>query len=209
MEEDGEEVEEEGLQRFPACRGLKAAIPGTRVCFLSLLAVRKGFRQHGIGSYLLKQIKSPSVIGPYDALLVRAPTVSRRFFIKHGFTDDIVLSSRFMEADEADYEGSLLCYLPPFDGHYPSLPGTPEWNQPEALAAMEEEVERCHIALLGAPDVFASDSVEKKSARSLIETLEKEAADFERLCNLGQQLQQPAGPNALLESRAKLRAAFH
>ncbi|KAL1474282.1 hypothetical protein MTO96_038097, partial [Rhipicephalus appendiculatus] len=88
-------------------------IPGTRACFLSLLAVRKGFRQHGIGSYLLKQMKSPSVVGPYDALLVRAPTVSRRFFIKHGFTDDIVLSSRFREADEAEYEGSLLCYLPP------------------------------------------------------------------------------------------------
>lgn len=216
------------------------------MCFLSLLAVRKGFRQHGIGSYLLKQIKSPSVIGPYDALLVRAPTVSRRFFIKHGFTDDIVLSSRFMEADEADYEGSLLCYLPPFDGHYPSLPGTPEWNQPEALAAMEEEVERwkqkslesyqCQVTCLvrlrhevlrlhgllqkqeHAMQALRKENcrlqsrlsrVEKKSARSLIETLEKEAADFERLCNLGQQLQQPAGPNALLESRAKLRAAFH
>ncbi|XP_037528052.2 uncharacterized protein LOC119405300 [Rhipicephalus sanguineus] len=220
-------------------------IPGTRACFLSLLAVRKGFRQHGIGSYLLKQVKSPSVVGPYDALLVRAPTISRRFFIKHGFTDDIVLSSRFREADEAEYEGSLLCYLPPFDGHYPSLPGSPEWNRPEALAAMEEEVERwkqkslesyqCQVTCLvrlrhevlrlhallqeqeHAMQALRKENcrlqsrlsrAEKKSARSLIETLEKEAADFERLCNLGQQLQQPTAANALLESRAKLRAAF-
>ncbi|XP_075527064.1 uncharacterized protein LOC142559335 [Dermacentor variabilis] len=220
-------------------------IPGTRACFLSLLAVRKGFRQHGIGSYLLKQIKSPTVVGPYDALLVRAPTISRRFFIKHGFTDDIVLSSRFREADEAEYEGSLLCYLPPFDGHYPSLPGTAEWNRPEALAAMEEEVERwkqkslesyqCQVtclvrlrhevlrlhALLQEQEHSMQalrkencrlqsrlSRAEKKSARSLIETLEKEAADFERLCNLGQQLQQPGAASALHESRAKLRTAY-
>ncbi|XP_077549403.1 uncharacterized protein LOC144162653 [Haemaphysalis longicornis] len=197
-------------------------IPGTRACFLSLLAVRKRFRQHGIGSFLLKQMKKPSVVGPYDALLVRTPASSRRFFLKHGFTDDVILSSRFREADGAGYDGSLLCYLPPFDGHYPSLPGSPEWNRPEALAAMEEEVERwkqkslesyqCQVTCLIRlrQEVLRLHSLlqeqeqtmhalrkencrlqsrlsraEKTSARSLIETLEKEAADFERLCSLG------------------------
>ncbi|XP_077551797.1 uncharacterized protein LOC144166001 [Haemaphysalis longicornis] len=218
-------------------------IPGTRACFLSLLAVRKRFRQHGIGSFLLKQVKKPSVVGPYDALLVRTPTSSRRFFLKHGFVDDVILSSRFREAYEAAYEGSLLCYLPPFDGHYPSLPGSPEWNRPEALAAMEEEVERwkqkslasyqCQVTCLIRlrQEVLRLHSLlqeqdrsmqalrkencklqsrlsraEKTSARSLIETLEKEAADFERLCSLG--LGQSTGRSPHSPRSAKLRNAF-
>ncbi|CAN8003849.1 unnamed protein product [Ixodes hexagonus] len=117
-------------------------IPGTKAVFLSLLAVRRRFRKHGIGTFLLKQLRSPAVVGPYDALVVKSSPGTVSFFLKNGFTDDVVLNSRFRELDETNQAGNLLCYLPPFDGHYPTLPGTPEWNRPEALAAMEEEVER-------------------------------------------------------------------
>lgn len=47
---------------------------------------------------------------------------------------------------------------------------------------------------------------EKTSARSLIETLEKEAADFERLCSLG--LGQSTGRSPHSPRSAKLRNAF-
>ncbi|GFU00188.1 uncharacterized protein TNCV_801691 [Trichonephila clavipes] len=39
-------------------------------------------------------------------------------------------------------KGTLLCYLPPFDGHYPPLPGAQDWNSADAMVAMEEEVEK-------------------------------------------------------------------
>ncbi|XP_022258607.1 uncharacterized protein LOC111089799 [Limulus polyphemus] len=35
-----------------------------------------------------------------------------------------------------------MTYLPPFDGHYPPLPGITEWNSPEAVVAMENEIEK-------------------------------------------------------------------
>ncbi|XP_022250621.1 uncharacterized protein LOC106466848 isoform X2 [Limulus polyphemus] len=117
-------------------------IPGSKVVSLILLSVRKKFRKCGLGNFLLEKLKSPSVVGPYDALVVRANNSTVQFFIKNGFTDDIILNSKFREVDESWNDCTLMTYLPPFDGHYPSLPGTTEWDRPEALAAMEDEIEK-------------------------------------------------------------------
>ena len=43
-----------------------------------------------------------------------------------------------------------MCYLPPFDGNYPPMPGTHEWNRPEVTNAMEDEVERWRVRSLEA-----------------------------------------------------------
>ncbi|OQR78700.1 hypothetical protein BIW11_06238, partial [Tropilaelaps mercedesae] len=50
---------------------------GAKVVVLSHIAVKKKFRRYGIGSFMLKRIKSPSLVGPYDAvtLLVRSGDV--------------------------------------------------------------------------------------------------------------------------------------
>ncbi|GFS90268.1 n-acetyltransferase domain-containing protein [Nephila pilipes] len=118
-------------------------IPGTRVVYLSLLTVRKRFRRSGIGKYILKKLKSPSQVGPYDALVVRADPTALNFFLKNSFTDDLILNSRFRELEvDGCPKGTLLCYLPPFDGHYPPLPGAQDWNSADAMVAMEEEVEK-------------------------------------------------------------------
>ncbi|GFR03821.1 n-acetyltransferase domain-containing protein [Trichonephila clavata] len=118
-------------------------IPGTRVVYLSLLTVRKRFRRCGIGKYILKKLKSPSQVGPYDALVVRADPTALNFFLKNSFTDDLILNSRFRELEvDGCPKGTLLCYLPPFDGHYPPLPGAQDWNSADAMVAMEEEVEK-------------------------------------------------------------------
>ncbi|XP_023213558.1 uncharacterized protein LOC111616378, partial [Centruroides sculpturatus] len=37
---------------------------------------------------------------------------------------------------------TILCYLPPFDGHYPPLPGVYDWDKPESLTAMQDEIEK-------------------------------------------------------------------
>ncbi|XP_064477584.1 uncharacterized protein LOC135391297 isoform X2 [Ornithodoros turicata] len=196
-------------------------IPGTKVVYLPVIAVRKKFRKHGIGKFLLERLKSPLVVGPYDAIVVRTPPSSVHFFMKNNWTNDIILNSRFRELEEIPNTGISLCYLPPFDGHYPPLPGTQEWNRPETISNMEDEIDRwkqksleayqCQVtcltrlqqevmrlnALLQKQDQAMQQMkkennrlqsrlsrVEKTSTRALIESLEKEAADFERLCNL-------------------------
>ncbi|XP_015904919.1 uncharacterized protein [Parasteatoda tepidariorum] len=197
-------------------------IPGTRVVYLSLLTVRKRFRRCGIGKFILKKLKSPSQVGPYDALVVRADPSALNFFLKNSFTDDLILNSRFRELEiEGCPKGTLLCYLPPFDGHYPPLPGAQDWNSADAVVAMDEEVEkwrqksleayqtqvtcltrlqqevlRLHTLLKrqdGTIQFLRKENnrlqnrltkVEKKSAQALIDVLEKEAADFERFCNI-------------------------
>ncbi|XP_076352685.1 uncharacterized protein LOC143248137 [Tachypleus tridentatus] len=120
-------------------------IPGSKIVSLMLLSVRKKYRKCGLGNFLLKKLKSPSVVGPYDALVVRADNSAVQFFCKTGFTDDVILNSKFREVDETWNGCTLMTYLPPFDGHYPPLPGITEWNRPEAMAAMENEIEKWHV----------------------------------------------------------------
>ncbi|XP_076347080.1 uncharacterized protein LOC143245092 isoform X2 [Tachypleus tridentatus] len=116
-------------------------IPGAKIVYLSFLAVRKKFRKRNLGSLLLKRLKSPSLVGPYDALVVRSENSTFHFFRKNGFTDDVILNSKFRDVDEGWESSILMTYLPPFDGHYPPFPGTKEWNRPEAVIAMEEEMD--------------------------------------------------------------------
>ncbi|XP_023221586.1 uncharacterized protein LOC111623293 [Centruroides sculpturatus] len=196
-------------------------IPGVKVVHLSLLTVRKRYRKCGIGKYFLKRLKNPSQVGPYDALVVHAKNSSQNFFRKNGFTDDVILCSRFGDLEERRENTTVLCYLPPFDGHYPPLPGVHDWDKPESLTAMQDEIEKWRQKSLESyqaqftcltrlqREVFRLHNllrrqeatitflkkenyilqarlsrVERKSAQTLIEALEKEAADFERLCTL-------------------------
>ncbi|XP_023221448.1 uncharacterized protein LOC111623188 [Centruroides sculpturatus] len=117
-------------------------IPGVKVVNLSLLTVRKRYRKCGIGRYFLKKLKNPSQVGPYDALVVQAKNYSQNFFKKNDFTDDIILCSRFCDLEERRENTTILCYLPPFDGHYPPLPGVYDWDKPESLTAMQDEIEK-------------------------------------------------------------------
>ncbi|XP_076341442.1 uncharacterized protein LOC143241978 [Tachypleus tridentatus] len=194
-------------------------IPGAKIVYLSFLAVRKKFRKRGLGSFLLKKLKTPSLVGPYDALVVRSENSTLQFFRKNGFTDDIILNSKFRDVDEGCDNSTLISYLPPFDGHYPPFPGTKEWNRPEAVVAMEEEINTWRLksleayqaqvtcltrlqqevlrlhALLRKQEAVVQflksenqklqnklQKEERKSTRDLVESLEKEASEFEKLC---------------------------
>ncbi|XP_067134317.1 uncharacterized protein [Centruroides vittatus] len=117
-------------------------IPGIRVVNLILLAVRKRYRKCCLGRYLVERLKNPSQVGPYDALVVEAKNSSQKFFKKNSFVDDAILCSKFRDIENFKENSKILCYLPPFDGHYPALPGVQCWNNPESLACMQEEVDR-------------------------------------------------------------------
>ncbi|KAH3831837.1 uncharacterized protein LOC127880314 isoform X2 [Dreissena polymorpha] len=88
-----------------------------RVIHLTLVSVRKRCRNFGIGKYLLSQIVEPRVVGNYDAVVVHADNEAVEFFQKFGFSDDIVLNSRWRELAEQFTNCSLMCYLPGFSGH--------------------------------------------------------------------------------------------
>lgn len=88
-----------------------------RVVHLTLVTVRKRFRKYGIGKYLLQQIIDPAIVGQYDAVVVHADNAAVEFFQKYGFSDDIVLNSRWSDLAEQFTNCTLMCYLPGFSGH--------------------------------------------------------------------------------------------
>ncbi|XP_052090676.1 uncharacterized protein LOC127727235 isoform X3 [Mytilus californianus] len=88
-----------------------------RVVHLTLVTVRKRFRKYGLGKYLLQQIIDPAIVGQYDAVVVHADNAAVEFFQKYGFSDDIVLNSRWSDLAEQFTNCTLMCYLPGFSGH--------------------------------------------------------------------------------------------
>ncbi|KAJ8305913.1 hypothetical protein KUTeg_016458 [Tegillarca granosa] len=88
-----------------------------RVVHLTLLTVRKRFRKYGIGRYLLQQVIDPSVVGHYDAVVVHADNAAVDFFQRFGFSDDVVLNSRWSELAEQFTNCTLMCFLPGFSGY--------------------------------------------------------------------------------------------
>jgi hypothetical protein len=45
--------------------------------------------------FCFQQIIDPAVVGQYDAVVVHADNAAVEFFQKYGFSDDIVLNSRW------------------------------------------------------------------------------------------------------------------
>ncbi|OWF56345.1 uncharacterized protein LOC110449214 [Mizuhopecten yessoensis] len=88
-----------------------------RVVHLTLLSVRRRHRKFGIGKYLLQQVIDPAVVGHFDAIVVHADNAAVEFFQHFGFSDDVVLNSRWSELAEQFTNCTLMCYLPGFSGH--------------------------------------------------------------------------------------------
>ncbi|KAK3592135.1 hypothetical protein CHS0354_019423 [Potamilus streckersoni] len=88
-----------------------------RVVHLTLVSVRRRYRKYGIGKFLLSQIVDPAVVGHYDAIVVHADNAAVDFFRKFGFSDDVVLNSRWSEFAEQFTNCTMMCYLPGFSGH--------------------------------------------------------------------------------------------
>ncbi|XP_072033963.1 uncharacterized protein [Amphiura filiformis] len=90
--------------------------PGEKITQIDLLAVRKRFRKLGIGKHLIQNLKDPSLVGVYDSLVVYADHSAVDFFGNFGFSDDIVLNSKYSEIADNWTNCQLMCYLPPFTG---------------------------------------------------------------------------------------------
>ncbi|XP_077981958.1 uncharacterized protein LOC144436965 [Glandiceps talaboti] len=88
--------------------------PGEKVLQIDLLGVRKRYRKFGLGKFLLQNLKDPSVVGHYDAIVVYADHSAVSFFAHYGYTDDIVLNSKYKDLADNWTNSTLMCYLPPF-----------------------------------------------------------------------------------------------
>ncbi|RXM29569.1 Tyrosine aminotransferase [Acipenser ruthenus] len=89
---------------------LKRLKSGEKVLQLALLSTRKRYRGCGMGRYLLELLKDHSVCGSYDALLVHADRDAVEFFARCGFSDDIILNSKFRRVKSlAAYQAQAVC----------------------------------------------------------------------------------------------------
>ncbi|CAD5110951.1 DgyrCDS307 [Dimorphilus gyrociliatus] len=91
---------------------------------LKYLATRLKYRKKfGIGKYLLNLIKDNTICGKYDAIVVHADNDATGFFLRYGFTDDVILNSRFKDLMEQFTNCTLMSYLPSFTDDNRSEPG--------------------------------------------------------------------------------------
>ncbi|BFZ16720.1 hypothetical protein BsWGS_19759 [Bradybaena similaris] len=88
-----------------------------RVIHLTLISVRPRYRMFKLGCYLLSKCVLPSVVGVHEAVVVHADTSAVDFFRKFGFSDDIILNSRWSQLAEAFTNCTLMTYLPAFTCH--------------------------------------------------------------------------------------------
>ncbi len=58
--------------------------------------------------------KDPEVVGLYDALLTFADPKAERFFQRHGFSDDPLLTAKYRAVVDHWENSSLMVYIPPF-----------------------------------------------------------------------------------------------
>lgn len=105
------------------------------IVHLTLLAVRQRFRKCSIGKYLVQQLKTASVVGRFDAVVVHADNSAVPFFRKSGFSDDVILNKRWSELAEQYTHCTLMCSLPPFTRDH-SISSSPELD----LKAMAAEI---------------------------------------------------------------------
>ncbi|XP_022783132.1 uncharacterized protein LOC111323938 isoform X2 [Stylophora pistillata] len=144
--------------------------PSEKVMQLNLLGIRKRCRKSGIGKFLLETLKDPIIIGPYDTIAVYADNDAVDFFKKNGFTDDVVLCSRFTDLTDNWINSTLMCYLPPFTG----TDYSGAFRSEEDLKAMDDDIRKWREKSLEAYQAQATCVVrmqhEIKTLRAVVDT---------------------------------------
>ena len=83
-----------------------------------MIAVRKKYRKLGLGQFLMEKIKDPKIVDFYDTLAVLADADAIPFFKKQGFTDDVLVCSRYEDLKGTWTDCLLMIHLSPYmDAH--------------------------------------------------------------------------------------------
>ncbi|XP_074611990.1 uncharacterized protein LOC141866394 [Acropora palmata] len=162
-----------GAATFERSYSIARQRPSEKVIQLDLLAVRKRCRKSGVGKFLVETLKDPTIIGPYDTIAVYADNEAVDFFKRNGFTDDVVLCSRFSELTDNWINSTLMCYLPPFTGS--DYSGA--FRSEEDLKAMDEDIRKWREKSLEAYQAQTSCVMrmqhEIKTLRAIVDTQEE------------------------------------
>ncbi|XP_029464527.1 uncharacterized protein LOC115095247 isoform X2 [Rhinatrema bivittatum] len=82
---------------------------------LSLMSTRRRYRRCGVGKYMMKLLKDPSLVGLYDAIVTHADSGAVKFFKRCDFSDDILLNSKFREFEDDWTNTTTMSFFPPFN----------------------------------------------------------------------------------------------
>ena len=89
-------------------------VPQEKINHITVIAVRKKYRKLGLGQFLMDQIKNPKCVDYYDTLAVLADADAVPFFRKQGFTDDVLVCSRYEELKGTWTDCLLMIHVTPF-----------------------------------------------------------------------------------------------
>ncbi|KAJ7388896.1 hypothetical protein OS493_035043 [Desmophyllum pertusum] len=159
-----------GAATFERSYSITRHKPSEKVMQLNLLGVRRRCRKSGVGKFLLETLKDPTIIGSYDTIAVYADNDAIDFFKRNGFTDDVVLCSRFSELTDNWINSTLMCYLPPFTGS--DFSGA--FRSEEDLKAMDDDIRKWREKSLEAYQAQATCMVrmqhEIKTLKAMVDT---------------------------------------
>ncbi|XP_053304892.1 uncharacterized protein LOC128467317 [Spea bombifrons] len=85
-----------------------------KILELSLLSTRRRFRCCGVGTHMLKMLKDVSLVGFYDSIVTHADGEAVGFFKSCGFSDDLILNSKFRDLEDEWTNTTTMSYFPPF-----------------------------------------------------------------------------------------------
>ncbi|XP_020611801.1 uncharacterized protein LOC110050239 isoform X2 [Orbicella faveolata] len=162
-----------GAATFERSYSITRHRPSEKVIQLNLLGVRRRCRKSGVGKFLLETLKDPTIIGSYDTIAAYADNDAVDFFKRNGFTDDVVLCSRFSELTDHWINSTLMCYLPPFTGS--DFSGA--FRSDEDLKAMDDDLRKWREKSLEAYQAQATCMVrmqhEIKTLKAVVDTQEE------------------------------------
>ncbi|KAK7503980.1 hypothetical protein BaRGS_00004712 [Batillaria attramentaria] len=116
-----------------------------RVIHLTFISVRRRARKLKMGQFLLSKCLDPTIVGNYDAVVVHADNAAVDFFAKFGFSDDVVLNSKWNELAEQFTNCTLMCYLPGFSLAGELSQAAVSFGLEEMIGALRRDPEMCEI----------------------------------------------------------------
>ncbi|XP_064386259.1 uncharacterized protein LOC135334834 isoform X2 [Halichondria panicea] len=179
------------------CASILSLTKSSKAVQVTLLAVRKSCRKLGIGRHLMQMCKDPEVVGLYDALLTFADPKAERFFQRHGFSDDPLLTAKYRAVVDHWENSSLMVYIPPFSstglavGSLKSLVNFQEsyknWrdsaltsysNQLCVMERLRHELLILHNKVESQEEVIGELASQLRASQNKSSTLEKEFTEY-------------------------------
>lgn len=155
--------------------------PGHKVLHLTLISVRKKWRNLGIGKYIISLIKDASITTEYDVIIVNADYSAVDFFEKQRFTSDVLANSTFADIGDTWFHSKRMCFLPSYISRSNKNEIFPDLDLKEMeldIALWREKSLQCHQAQAIQIQKLRQEILQLRAIKSMqedkIDTLQKE-----------------------------------